>query len=100
MSLDDEARSKGGIERAKRLSSEQRSKIARFAALSRWEGEGKEVPILAKYGGPDRPLRIGEIEIPCYVLADGRRVLSQRGLQSGIGLSSGGGRDGARKIAD
>jgi hypothetical protein len=67
--------------------------------MARWEREGKIVPLLAQYGTPDRPLRIGDIEIPCYVLADGTRVLSQRGLQSGIGLSVGGAKGGARKIA-
>src|SRR5262245_54338940 len=40
-----------------------------------------------------------ETSIPCYVLADGTRVLAQRGLQSGIGLSEGGIGGGARKIA-
>jgi hypothetical protein len=60
--------------------------------------QGKEPPIFAEYGAPDRPLRIGVIEIPCYVLADTRRVLSQRGLQTGIGLSRAGGEGGARRI--
>ena len=54
-------------------------------------------------GAPDRPLRIGDIEIPCYVLEDEARVLSQRGLQSAIGLSVSGGaaiaRTGARRMA-
>ena len=67
--------------------------------MTRWANEGKAQPILAAYGTPDRPLKIGDIEIPCYVLADGMRVLAQRGLQSGIGLSEGGGKGGARKIA-
>jgi len=44
------------------------------------------------------PLRIGDIEIPCYVLADGRRVLAQRGLQGGVGLSRSGGKPGARRL--
>ncbi len=57
------------------------------------------MPLLAHYGAPDRPLVIGDIQIPCYVLSDGTRLLAQRGLQSGIGLSEGGGKDGARKIA-
>lgn len=34
------------------------------------------------------------------MLADGTRVLAQRGLQSGIGLSEGGGKSGARKITE
>jgi hypothetical protein len=67
--------------------------------MSRWAAEGKLQPLFAKYGAADRPLRIGDIEIPCYVLADGTRVLAQRGLQSGIGLSEGGGYGGARRIA-
>ncbi len=90
---------RGGFERARRLTSAQRTQIARQAAYSRWMNEGKEPPILAEYGAPDRPLRIGSIEIPCYVLADTRRVLSQRGLMNGIGLSTGGGSSGERRVA-
>ena len=55
--------------------------------------------VVATYGAIDRPLRIGPIEIPCYVLADGTRVLAQRGLQVGIGLSRSGGKGGARRLA-
>ncbi len=95
-----DANSRGGKERAKRLTSEQRSEIARQGAITRWAGEGKLVPLIAKYGTPDRPLRIGHIEIPCYVLADGTRVLAQNGLLSGVGLSLGGGKTGARKIVE
>jgi len=52
-------------------------------------------------GAADRPLKIGEIEIPCYVLEDETRVLSQRGLQSGIGLSPGGAKKvGAPRMAE
>lgn len=42
-------------------------------------------------GSPDRPLKITDIEIACYVLEDETRVLSQGGLQSGIGMSKSGG---------
>ena len=38
-------------------------------------------------GAPDRPLVIGDIEIPCYVLEDETRVLSQRGFLGAIGRS-------------
>ena len=48
----------------------------------------------ATHGSSDKPLRIGDIEIPCYVLEDGTRVLSQRGLIAGIGMSSGATRSG------
>src|SRR5689334_24208093 len=90
----------GGARRAELLSPGRRAEIAREAAMRRWADEGKPQPILAKYGAVDRPLKIGAIEIPCYVLADGTRVLAQRGLQGGIGLSEGGGKRGARKIAE
>lgn len=92
--------SKGGEARARSLSKERQREIAREGAYARLAAMGKEVPAIAKYGAPDRPLRIGDIEIPCYVLADGRRVLAQRGLQSGIGLSeSGGSVRGERRLA-
>jgi hypothetical protein len=93
-----ERSSKGGLERARRLSVSQRTEIARQAAMMRWANEGKAQPVLAAYGAPDRPLKIGDIEIPCYVLADGMRVLAQRGLHSGIGLSEGGGRAARAKL--
>ena len=44
-------------------------------------------PLKVIAGAPDRPLRIGNVEIPCYVLEDETRVLSQRGLTAGIGLN-------------
>lgn len=46
--------------------------------------------IKATYGSPDKPLKIGEIEIPCYVLEDGRRVISQTGLVTSLGMKRGG----------
>lgn len=41
-------------------------------------------------GTTDKPLQIGDIEIPCYVLEDETRVLAQRGMVSGLGMSRGG----------
>ena len=90
---------KGGRVRAQRLSKAQRSEIGRMGAMARWRKEGK-LPLFAEYGAPDRPLKIDDVEIPAYVLADGTRVLAQRGLQSGIGLSEGGGKSGARRITE
>jgi hypothetical protein len=83
--------SKGGEARARKLSPDRRREIARAAIEARWRKEGKltEVP-QATHGSPDSPLRIGELEIPCYVLNDGRRVLVQRGLIRAIGMSKGG----------
>ena len=44
-------------------------------------------PLKVIAGTPDRPLVIGEIELPCYVLEDETRVLSQRGFLGAIGRS-------------
>lgn len=58
-------------------------------------------PLKTIAGATDRPLKIGDIEIPCYVLEDETRVLSQRGLQIGVGLSSGGSKQiGAPRMAE
>lgn len=77
-----EAGKKGGNARAARLSQEQRREIARQAALTRWSGE--PIPV-ATHGSPDKPLKIGNKEIQCYVLDDGTRVLSQAGFQEAMG---------------
>jgi hypothetical protein len=37
-------------------------------------------------GSPRSPLIIGDIRIPCYVLEDGTRVLSGRGMQTALNL--------------
>lgn len=47
-----------------------------------------EIP-RATHGSPARPLRIGEVEIPCYVLNNGTRVVVNRGLVSALGMSKG-----------
>ena len=58
-------------------------------------------PLKVIAGAQDRPLGIGDIEIPCYVLEDETRVLSQRGLQTGLGMGLGGARTaGARRIGE
>lgn len=44
-------------------------------------------PLKVIAGAPDRPLIIGDIEIPCYVLEDETRVLSQGGFLVAIGRS-------------
>lgn len=92
--------SKGGFARAKALTPEERSVSARIAVEARWRKAGKltEVP-QATHGSPDRPLRIGNLEIPCYVLADGRRVLVQRGMLSSLDMKQGtAGRGGGDRL--
>ena len=49
-------------------------------------------PLEVIAGAPDRPLIIGDIEIGCYVLEYETRVLSQRGMAKGLGMSSRGDR--------
>lgn len=81
----------GGKARAKMLTKEERSAIASLGAEARWNKAGKDrvhVP-KADFGSPDRPLRIGEMEIPCYVLDDGRSVITQNGMLSALKMSQG-----------
>jgi hypothetical protein len=85
----------GGKKRAANMSKEERKEQARKAALVRWGGDP---PVPAAYGSEDRPLRLGNAVIPAYVLADGRRVLTQRGLQAALGFSRSGGKGGARRL--
>ena len=47
-------------------------------------------PLKVIAGAPDKPLVIGDIKIPCYVLEDEQRVLAQRAMVSGLGMSRGG----------
>jgi hypothetical protein len=82
--------SQGGIARRDSLTADERSAIARRAVEVRWEKAGKlkAVPEVT-HGSPDHPLKIGEIEIPCYVLNDERRVLVQSGVMSALDMSQG-----------
>lgn len=43
----------------------------------------------ATHGSPANPLRIGDIEIPCYVLEDGKRVIVQGGMFTALDISQG-----------
>jgi hypothetical protein len=70
--------SSGGKARAQRLSPSERSEIARKAALARWGDNA--VPAIN-----DGALIIGEREIRCAVLTDGRRVLSQQTVLQTLG---------------
>lgn len=47
----------------------------------------EQEPLKVIAGAPDKPLVVGDIEIRCYVIEDGTRVLSQRGMLSGLGIS-------------
>ena len=58
-------------------------------------------PLATVAGAPDKPLIIGDIEIPCYVLEDEMRVLAQRGMIHGLDMSRGsaGGGVGVDRLA-
>jgi len=93
-------RAKGGNARAEKLTPEERSQIAQKAARARWEGGVSQ----AICGSPDHPLHIGdgdmEIEIPCYVLENGKRILYQGAMLKALGMSHGSaGRTGGDRLA-
>lgn len=90
-------RAKGGKARANSLTQEQRSEIAKRAATARW----KDHVLKATHGSADHPLKIGDLDIPCYVLEDGRRVLSLGGMVKALGMSIGGagGGEGDRLVS-
>lgn len=75
-------RKAGGVARAKSLTAEQRSEISKRAAESRWLRQSHEGPILeATYPGV---VKIGDKMIPCAVLANGTRVLSDNGITNAL----------------
>lgn len=82
----DTPQSKGGKARRAVLSPEERSRIAREAAQSRWE----EAAPKAIFGAADKPIRIADIEVPCYVLDDGRRVITMTGMLDTFAMARGG----------
>lgn len=43
----------------------------------------------AEFGSSDHPLKIGNLELPCYVLDNGRRVLVRAGMINSLGMSEG-----------
>lgn len=84
--------SEGGKARAAKLSPEERREIAIAGAQARWAKADPDRVNLPRaiYGADDRPLRIGDLEIACYVLDDERRVLTAGGLQSALHMAKGG----------
>ncbi len=79
--MESTGKARGGIARAKKLSKEERSLIAKKAATSRWS---EAIP-QAICGSTDKPLRIANKELECYVLDDGTRVLTQAGFLDALG---------------
>ena len=83
---------KGGLARAKVLSPSARSAIARAGAQARWAKADPTRDHLprAVCGSKERPLQIGDIAIPAYVLEDERRVLTVSGMSEGLAMAKGG----------
>jgi len=88
-------RARGGHARAEALTPERRKEISLKANVAKRDKTGLPKAVC---GDENRTIVIGDISIQCYVLDDETRVLSLRSLQSGIGMSEGGGKGGARKI--
>ena len=85
--IDDQTpQSKGGNARKEVLTPEQRSKIAKDAARKRWSEPVRK----AAFGTPDKPIRIADIEVPCYVLDDGQRVIATSGMLDTLNIARGG----------
>ncbi|KJZ10429.1 hypothetical protein TW86_14115 [Halomonas sp. S2151] len=84
--MTDDARKAGGEARAAKLSAERRREIAKKAADSRWAKEGGLPKAL--FGSEESPLMIGDIPIDCYVLEDGRRVLTQESFLVAMGRAA------------
>lgn len=69
------------------MTPEQRQAQAQKAAAARW---GRGSVLKATHGSPDQPLKIGDVEIDCYVLEDDTRVVTQRSMIKAMGLTRGG----------
>src|SRR3990172_5976003 len=78
----------GGNARAAKLTPEERSSIAQIAAEARWNKVAEEMGTArlprATHSGE---LVIGDRHIPCAVLEDGTRVITQRGMFVAIGMN-------------
>jgi hypothetical protein len=74
-----ESKAKGGFARAQALTPAERRDIAKKAAEARWRAN----PPRATHSGT---LEIGTTKIPCFVLDDGTRVISGRGMTRAIGM--------------
>lgn len=73
-----ESKAIGGYARAQILSAEERKEIARKAATARWHSDFPKATHLGE-------IQIGGVVIPCAVLDDGQRVLTQSGFMQALG---------------
>jgi hypothetical protein len=83
-SVSPSGRAKGGVARANSLTAKQRSAIARKGAAAR--KNNAKLPIATHIGD----LPVGEVLLPCAVLADGTRLISQSAMAQAFGPTTGG----------
>src|ERR1700730_15657349 len=76
-------KAKGGVARAEALSPDKRKEIAKKAAATRWDDSIPEATHIGE-------LKIGDLSLPCAVLPDGTRLISQGGLTTAFGPVTGG----------
>lgn len=88
----------GAKTRLESISPEKRSEIARNAGRVSAARRSK-APIQATHGTVDHPLKIGDLEIPCYVLEGGERVLTQLGVLGAMQLPNRGGSTGQTRLS-
>jgi len=88
MEIETKGRAKGGLARAETLTPQERKEIAIKAATIRWKPEShKDSLPKATHRGM---LVIGEIKIPCAVLDNGKRIITEHGITKAIlGVISG-----------
>jgi hypothetical protein len=71
----------GGRARAEALTERRRKEIARKGAIARWD-RAKDIPQSSFPG----ELRIGDMVLPCSVLSDGTRILTQSEFMKAMGM--------------
>lgn len=90
--IDNTPQSKGGQARSDKLSQDEILEIASLGGRARRE----KVRALEESGALPKAthqgkMAVGNLELDCYVLADGRRVIHKRGMAKALGMKSGGG---------
>lgn len=88
--IDDTPQRKGGLARAERLSDDELRHIAASggkAKSAKVKALGDSLPKATHQG----KMTVGDLELDCYVLEDGRRLFHKRGMARALGMKSGGG---------
>lgn len=87
-SIQPTGRAKGGVARAAKLTPERRSEIASIGGKARSSTKERIDPIPAATHIGE--LKIGDLVLPCAVLPDGSRLISQGGIAAAFGPTTGG----------